>query len=46
MAELASTLSDLAADPAEYGRGMRQLRLDGYDERLQRQSSRIVFELG
>jgi hypothetical protein len=46
LAELASALSDLAADPAEYGRGMRQLRLDGYDERLQRQSSRIVFELG
>lgn len=46
LAELASALSDLAADPAEYGRGMRQLRLDGYDERLQRQSSRNVFELG
>ena len=34
------------ADPAEFGRGMRQLRLDGFDERLQRQSPRIVFELG
>jgi hypothetical protein len=46
LAELASTLSDIAADPAAFGRGMRQLRLDSHDERLQRQSLKIVFELG
>jgi hypothetical protein len=44
--ELASALSDLAADPGWYRSGMRQLRLVGYDARLRKNSSRIVFELG
>jgi len=44
--ELASALSDLAADPGWHRSGMRQLRLDGNDTRLRRTSSRIVFELG
>jgi hypothetical protein len=45
LAELASTLSDLAADPTEYRPGMRQLRLVGFDERLRRDSCSIVFDL-